>query len=276
MYQRLKPETSRLNIGISQYWFAGLPIDLGLGISLYQNDTTYQTRELSLTSDYRISSNLKITSKLYTVTSNTANDIVLQSEPDGKKQGANLGFLYQNLDKIDVPTKGVRIGVSYGIANKDIEGDSLGIFRQQNISMEFNSYVPILNSSVIASRINGFYVAGDTFTENDLDRFGGANSLRGYSEEQFLASKLIWGDLEYRFLTDQSSYLFLFAATGYFSRPQLIYEIDETFTQQDWLYSSGFGLSYKTAIGRLTFSYAVSSTQSLGNGKVHFGIKTSF
>lgn len=274
LYQRLKPETSRLNVGISQYWLAGLPIDLGLEISLYQNDTTYQTRKLTLSTDYRISTNLKLTSKLFTETSNSTNNDVLQREPGGKKQGADLGFVYQNLDRMDVPTKGINFGVSYGIANKDVEDDSLGVFRQQNISMGFNSYIPLFRNTVIAGRIKGFYVAGESFSESDLIRFGGANSLRGYSEEQFLASKLVWGDVEYRFLTDQSSYIFLFGATGFYERPRLMNEMNQSFSQKDWLYSGGLGLSYKTAIGRLTFSYAVSSTQTLSNGKVHFGIRT--
>jgi outer membrane protein assembly factor BamA len=111
-------------------------------------------------------------------------------------------------------------------------------------------------------------------TFNDLIRFGGANSFRGYAEEQFQAGRLLWGDIEYRFLLDRNSYLFVFGAAGRFHRPKLLTETSNQFQTTDNLYSTGFGMSYQTRIGRLKFTYAISPEESIGNGKVHFGIRT--
>lgn len=275
MYQRLRPETSRLELGILQNWIGNIPLMIGLDFSFYQNDTTYQTRSIGLNGDYAITPNFGLNGRVYSLTSNSSRESGFQQEPDGKKQGADLGFTFSTLDRPEVPTQGLRLEMIYGIANKDIENDSAVAFRQQKIESVFNSYFKIGNQSVIATSINGFYVIGDRFTESDLVRFGGANSFRGYSEEQFTASELLWGDVEYRFLTDRDSYLFVFGATGYYSRAQLVSEQNNTFTQSGFLYSGGLGLSYKTRIGRLKFTYALSPSESVGNGKVHFGIKTS-
>lgn len=275
MYQRLRPETSRIKLSTSQDWIANLPLSVGLDFSLYQNDTTYQTRNIGLSISYWLASNFKLNGRIYSEASNASRDTGFQLEPDGSKRGSDLGFRYSNLDKVEVPTKGIDLDIIYGVAVKDIENDSSVAFRQQRIETTIKAYVPVFDNSVIATRVNGFYVIGDEFTESDLIRFGGANSFRGYAEEQFTASELLWGDVEYRFLTDRNSYLFLFTAAGFYHRPRLYSETDNSFTQNDFLYSGGFGLSYKTAIGRLKFSYALSSTETLGNGKVHFGISTS-
>lgn len=275
MYQRLRPETSRIQLSASQDWIANIPLKIGLDFSLYQNDSTYQTRNIGLYSSYLVNSSFKLNGRIYSTISNSSRETGLQQEPDGSKQGSDLGFTYSSLDRVEVPQKGLKIDLIYGIASKDIENDSSVAFRQQRLETRINTYVPVFRNSVIATSINGFYVIGDEFTESDLIRFGGANSFRGYAEEQFTASELLWGDVEYRFLTDQNSYLFLFTAAGVYNRPQLYSEPTNSFTQNDFLYSGGFGISYKTAIGRLKFSYALSSTETLGNGKVHFGISTS-
>ncbi len=274
-YQRLKPETSRLNLGISQDWIANIPLSIGMDFSFYQNDTTYQTRNIGLTGSYLLNSDLSIKSRIYSQNSSSGSESDFSKEPDGSKQGGDLGFNYSKLDRREVPTSGVSLDVIYGVANKDIQEDSALAFRQQRLETKIKGYIPLFEKSVLATSINGFYVIGDQFTESDLIRFGGANSLRGYSEEQFTASELLWGDIEYRFLTDQYSYLFLFTAAGMYKRPQLYSETDDSFTQKDFLYSGGFGLSFRTAIGRLKFTYALSSTETFGNGKVHFGIRTS-
>jgi outer membrane protein assembly factor BamA len=273
-YQRLKPETSRLILGVSQDWIANIPLSIGMDFSFYQNDTTYQTRNIGLSGSYFLNSEFSIKSRIYSQSSISGSTSNFSKEPDGKKQGGDLGFNYSKLDRKEVPTSGFSLDVIYGVANKDIEEDSALAFRQQRLETKVNGYIPLFEKSVLATSINGFYVIGDQFTESDLVRFAGANSLRGYSEEQFTASELLWGDIEYRFLTDQYSYLFLFTAAGVYKRPQLYSETDNSFTQKDFLYSGGFGLSFRTAIGRLKFTYALSSTETFGNGKVHFGIST--
>lgn len=273
-YQRLKPETSRLILGVSQDWIANIPLSIGMDFSFYQNDTTYQTRNIGLSGSYFLNSEFSIKSRIYSQSSISGSTSNFSKEPDGKKQGGDLGFNYSKLDRREVPTSGFSLDVIYGVANKDIEDDSALAFRQQRLETKVRGYIPLFEKSVLATSLNGFYVIGDQFTESDLVRFAGANSLRGYTEEQFTASELLWGDIEYRFLTDQYSYLFLFTAAGVYKRPQLYSETDNSFTQKDFLYSGGFGLSFRTAIGRLKFTYALSSTETFGNGKVHFGIST--
>lgn len=273
-YQRLKPETSELELGASQAWIGDIPVGLTASFRLYQNDTTYQARDFELGGYYLISGGFKLTGGLGFQATTSGEDVPEVVEPDGKKRTARLGFNFTNLDNLDVPTKGSRINVSLGIANKELEEDSIGTIIQNTLHITAQNYFPVFENSVIAVSLSGFLLEAEKVTINDLIRFGGANSLRGYAEDQFRAGTMLWGDLEYRFLLNRSSFLFAFGAVGGYQRPRLLNEIDNTFKTTDYLYSTGFGLSYQTRIGRLKFTYAVSPEESFANGKVHFGIRT--
>lgn len=275
-YQRLRAETSELNLEVSQDWIGNIPLGLSAGFQIYQNDTTYQSRDIELNGHYRISGNLKLIGGINYEATVSGDDRLNIVEPDGRKRTANLGFQYSSFDNYEVPTSGNRIAVTYGIANKNLEKDSTGSFIQNSLRVNAAQFIPIGNASVVALSAQTFLLEADKVTTNDLIRFGGANSFRGYAEQQFRAGKLMWGDLEYRYMLDRSSYLFTFGAVGGFHRPKLLTESDSRFKNTDYLYSTGFGLSYQTRIGRLKFTYAISPEESLGNGKVHFGITTQF
>ncbi|MEQ9308935.1 MAG: hypothetical protein RLN90_05725 [Balneolaceae bacterium] len=273
-YQRLRPETSRLNIGISQDWFGSIPVGLGFNFNLYQNDTTFQTRNISLDSYYLVTRGLRLTGSIGQISATSSNNIPTILEPDGRKQYAELGFRYSTLNNVDVPTSGIRFGISFGVSNKSVDIDSIRAFSQQFIHSEASFYYQVSNKSVLALSTQSYFLNSNKITVNDLIWFGGATSFRGYSEEQFRASRLVWGDVEYRFLVNRSSYLFAFGALGGYHRPKLLTESDSSFKTSDFLSSTGFGISYKIKIGRLKFTYALSPQESLGNGKVHLGIIT--
>lgn len=273
-FQRLRPETTRLNVGVKQHWIGQLPIGLGLNFNFYQNDTTYQTRDLKLSSFYQVSNRMRLTGTIGQVSSTSSSTPVINLEPDGKKQYAEFGFRYSTLDNLDVPTLGSRLELSLGTSAKDIEADSARSISQRYVYSNFSHFIPVSSRGVVMFATQGFFLSADKITENDLIRFGGAASFRGYAEEQFTASTLVWGELEYRFLINRSSYLFGFGAYGGFHRPRLFSEEDASFKTTDYLSSIGFGISYKVAVGRLKFTYAISPEETIGNGKVHVGITT--
>lgn len=275
-YQRLRPETSRMKVGISQNWIGEIPVGVEAGFGIYQNDSTYQTRTFTINAYYWLGPGFKLTGSINSVISTSAvTEESINREPDGRKQSASLGFNYSQLDRYELPRSGYRLAVSLALANKDLDEDSLLSYRQQEMRGTASVYVPVSALSTVAIGIHGYYNLSKRYTESDLVRFGGANSFRGYAEEQFLASELLWADTEYRYFIKPSSYMFVFGALGRYYRPPLINEVDDSFSRTELLYASGLGFSYKTRIGQLKFTYALSPGESLGNGKVHIGFLTS-
>ena len=274
-YQRLKPETTRLELETSQHWFGRLPIGVGFLASFYQNDTTYQVRSFNFNGYYQVNPHLRLTSGIGQINSVASiSPKLAQPEPSGEKRYVEAGFRVSTLNRPKVPTRGTLVAMTFGVSNKSVEMDTLRSFTQRYVKLDAQFYIPLQSRSVVAFSMHGFYLLANQITENDMSRFGGANSLRGYSEEQFSGSQLLWGDIEYQLFTDPYSYLFVFGAVGGYYRPKLLTETTNTFKTRDFLYSFGFGVSYRTKIGRLKFSYAISPQKDIGNGKVHLSIVT--
>lgn len=272
MYKRLRPETSRLELAVSQKWIGTLPVNVDAGFHLYQNDSTYQSRSLQIGGAYDFGNGIRLTGGInrHTTTTSRINDF----EPGGTLNMAELGFEYSTLNGREVPRQGVFLSASFGSGSKSLEIDSLKAFPVRTMRISGRWYLPVFGQSGIAIRSITQFFMSDYYSDADLYRLGGAKSLRGYAEEQFRVSRMVWGDIEYRFHTDASSYLFLFGAVGGYQRPKLVSEPDAQFKTTEYLNSFGLGLSYKIRVGRLTFTYALSPQETIGNGKVHVGITT--
>ena len=72
---------------------------------------------------------------------------------------------------------------------------------------------------VLLSAIFDFY-SSPVIYQNELYRFGGLNTLRGFNEEELFASTKGQLTLEYRFLLDRNSNVFLFFL-GYHERQEV-------------------------------------------------------
>lgn len=127
---------------------------------------------------------------------------------------------------------------------------------------------------MLAPMVQAMFLESPDFLITDLFRFGGAESLRGFREDQFRGSSVIWGELEGRYMLEKNSYLFLFGAYGLYERPRLINEESDALAVKESLTSLGFGLAFQSPLGIIKFSYAVSPNENLSNGNVHVGIKT--
>jgi len=280
-FQRLNTEESRLNLGYSQNFLAGLPLDISGSFMFFQQDTNYQQRQFEFSSSYRATSSLSLTGsvRINTVTAN--DDIPGFAELDGNSRSGFLGFEYNTLDRPLVPTSGIEFALAFGIGTKRVstEDSGLGVgeerIRQRILTSSFSWFYPLSSNQVLVLDGTSFFLDAQNFTLSDLVRFGGANSFRGYEEEQFQASRMGWGNVEYRYLVNRNSYLFAFGTAGGFHRPELLTDVNQQLKDSEFLYSSGFGISYRTPIGQISFSYAISPQQDLGNGKIHFGIVAS-
>ncbi len=274
-YDRISTNTSRLKLKAGQNFIANTPFGANIGFSIFQNDTTYQTRKWELGGDYRVATGLRLNFGLRANTSVSSLSDGTEMEPDGKTLGFSVGFIYRTLNYFDVPTAGFLLNMDLFVANKSFDDYDIKNQKIQALHGYLEHYYPLTARFIVLNTINGYMAQAKLFTIEDLLRFGGANSIRGYNEEQLLASKVAWTDLEFRYLLNPTSYLLVFGSAGRYHRPKLFNESDNSFKITENLYSVGAGLSYRTAIGRLSFVYALSPSANLSNGKVHFGIKTS-
>jgi hemolysin activation/secretion protein len=127
---------------------------------------------------------------------------------------------------------------------------------------------------VVNTGVSGAWLQGKDIFENELFRFGGLRSLRGFDEESLFATAYVTGKLEYRYIIEQNSFLFLFLNGAWYenrSRNQYL---------SDTPYGFGTGITFETKPGIFTISYALGSEQGsqilFRSSKIHFGIINYF
>lgn len=146
----------------------------------------------------------------------------------------------------------------------------------KSLQAEFNYSVslffPLGKKSTAVGLVSGKQLITETVFVNDLYRFGGTRSLRGFNEESLLANSYTMVGIEYRYILGENAFFQLFANAAYTENKS----DPELGLVTDYPYGFGAGVHLDVNSGILTLAYALGSEQ--GNGikfsqaKIHFGI----
>jgi outer membrane protein assembly factor BamA len=205
-----------------------------------------------------------------------------------------LRLVREQLDYPLNPRKGYRIQIGGSLGNRVVQqnpqiaaiefqndqGDVYNLYDSMeptSLQGQFDGrlelYLPVGKRSAVVSILEGQYLLANTYFINDLYRFGGTNSLKGFNEESLLASGYGILSLEYRYLLGQNTF---FQAFG-----NLAYIEDKTQEEyKDLPYGFGLGLTLETNSGMLNLAYALGSQQrnpiQFSQAKIHFGVVSFF
>ena len=129
------------------------------------------------------------------------------AQSDGQTYGAdylknNFGLtrsiifnrVFDNRDNVFNPTEGQRYSVSAEFAGKGLGGD----FNFNKYTVENRRYIKVGHAQTVALRLTGGYATGK-LPESQLFAVGGADTVRGYEDDQFKGTKMIAATAEYRF-----------------------------------------------------------------------------
>jgi len=284
------PRSQDLKVKFSYPFLFSLPVGVEGDLTLFKRDSIFLELNRQIGFRYFLAANNSLRFFLGRKTSSlisTKGYENITTLPPYADVGANtfgLGVQFQRLDYRLNPRKGFAIDVSGGAGIRLIEKnarineivyDSLDL-RNTQYKAEglFDVYLPIFNRSVINIGIAGAWLQSNNIFSNELYRFGGLKSLRGFDESSLLASAYAIGKIEYRFILEQNSYLLLFYNQAWYendSRESLL---------SDTPYGFGAGITFDTKLGIFSFTYALGSQQSnpieFRAAKVHFGLVNYF
>jgi outer membrane protein assembly factor BamA len=104
----------------------------------------------------------------------------------------------------------------------------------------------------------------------DLFELGGANTLRGYREREFLTDAYVYANLEIQFLLAPGSRAGVFAVPGLIDRPGT--------GEIRWRRVLGYGAGLESGSKDWTFgiSYALNPGRAVGDGFVHLRVTNNF
>lgn len=196
-----------------------------------------------------------------------------------------IAYRTERLDYRLNPRKGVSLGISASAGNKRIKKnlrlnpviyeDLPLTSTQYNGEIEAAAFIPVRERSTVKLGVQGagIYSTSELF-RNELFRIGGLRSLRGFDEESINASAYSIFTLEYRYLLEQNSYLYLFGDGAWYENNSYDDYVN------DLPFGFGAGISFETKAGIFSLSYALGkqfdNPIQIRSGKVHFGIVSYF
>mgnify|MGYP002360899405 CR=1 FL=1 len=284
------PRSQDLKLKFSYPFLFSLPVGVEGDLALFKKDSVFLEINRQVAFRYFFAGNNSFrlflgrkTSDLIS-TKGYENITTLPSFADVGANTFGLGVQFQRLDYRLNPRKGYALDLSAGAGVRTIEKngrlnpvvyDSLDLRNTQyKAEGMFDVYFPLFARSVINVGAAGGWQQSDNIFSNELFRFGGLKSLRGFDELSLNASSYVIGKAEFRFILEQNSYLLLFYNQAWYedkSREELL---------SDTPFGYGAGITFETKLGIFSFTYALGSQQGnpveFRSAKVHFGLVNYF
>jgi len=289
-WRRLQTQTQDLKARLVYPFILRSPFGLDYNFKLYKKDTTFLDVNQNIGVQYLLigGNYLKVfyNNKTSTLLSTKGLEYVttLPTNADVSTNMYGLGLRYERLDYRLNPRKGFTVLVNASAGTKKIKkNDNLNPVVYEKIKLtsalynadfEGSIFLPIADRSTIKVGAQAAFIYGEATFQNELYRIGGLKTLRGFDEESIYASTFSILTLEYRFILEQNSYLYVFGDGAWYENNEVTQYINDT------PFGFGAGISFETKAGIFSINYALgkqfSNPIELRSGKIHFGIVNYF
>ena len=279
-WRSIEPQTQALQAKMNYPFLFKSPFGIDLKFNLYKRDSTFLDLKSFIGIQYSFKNNLQLKG-FYQINSSE----ILSKTPNSsslfsylapiKLNSYGLSLQYKRINYLPNPSKGFSLYIETSIGNRTIKKENTALEKSYVYKSIFQyvSYIPITKRNIIKVGVNFESYTSSSIFQNERYRFGGLNSLRGFNEEELFASTKLISSLEYRFLLDKNSNVFVFYDQGIYEDNTLTYKIDNPF-------GVGAGISFGSRIGIFSISYALGKQENnpleFRNGKIHFGYITYF
>jgi outer membrane protein assembly factor BamA len=289
-WRRLQSQTQDLKLNLIYPYLFGLPFGADYGIKLYKKDSAFIDVNNTIGFNYYYSglnhvkafykqrnANLISTNGLSSIT-------VLPDYADIQTKSYGLGFLYEKFDYRFNPKKGFSCNIIGSIGNREIKKNQKindaayadVALKSSQYQLEFNTtaYLKIYKNNIIKISTQLASLFGNVIYKNELFRIGGLRTLRGFDEESIYASTYVIPTIEYRFLFEKNSNIFIFAEGAWYENNSNNNYLNDT------PLSFGAGINFETKAGIFNLGYALGKQRGnnfeLQTGKIHAGLTALF
>ncbi|MDD2345319.1 MAG: hypothetical protein PHY85_04155 [Bacteroidales bacterium] len=236
------------NFGIN-YYFSGFDYLKGFYESTVSN--TYAGVEQSPTG-FRSS---KVSSYGLEYSQNRLNDVILPTSGYSLKTSLAAGSLVRDKNPLLVSEENQKVN-------------------QYVLQIYSPFYVPLYKRFIFHAGIQGVCMMAVDLYENEMLRFGGFNSLKGFEEDGISASTYFMATTELRYMIESYSYFSVFWNGAFYEKKGV-----QSYTR-DTPWGLGLGFAFNTPAGIFSINYAMgkqfNNPFDLKGAKVHFGISGKF
>ncbi|MFD2565030.1 ShlB/FhaC/HecB family hemolysin secretion/activation protein [Aquimarina rubra] len=264
-------EQQRFQANISLPYLLKTPIGIEAGLDIFKKDSTFLITEQKVNLNYLVNDKNSLFIGYKTISSDNLLDTPQPALNiyDYTSSFYGIGFNHtkrQNSNLFPIKNK-YAITTEFGSRKTETENTSQ-IRGSLNIS-----YIFKLNqrNSIFLSNTAAAIVSDDLFL-NELFRFGGINSIRGFEENSINASLYNVINTEYQYILSQNLYIHSIIDYSYFEDESI--ELSKNLTSLGF----GLGLNTKTGLFRIIFANGKSSESNFkfSNTKVHISLNATF
>lgn len=272
IYKSDENEQKTFDANLTLPYLFGLPLGTELALNIFKKDSTFTTVNQDANIFYQINSKHRITSGINIVQSNNLLDqqtstIDIQ---DYSSTFFKTRYSYRKLTLYDIlfPID-MFVDTSLGFGNRSSNQKDE---QQTEIKLTVSKILNLDDKNSFYIRALGNSLLSDSYFINELFRFGGINSIRGFEENSVLASHYGLINLEYRYRLNSSIYIHTITDAAYF---------DNKLTDlKEKLFGFGFGFGILTKAGLLKLNYANGKSENqkfkFSNSKIHLSLNAIF
>jgi len=268
-WQSNADKQTQLDLAGSFIYLFKSPVNLDANLNIQKQDTVFQNTKFNLKVGYSISYHQKIQLGYQSNTSATNSNLLTVQNYTGYFYSLNYSLIKKRNNLLAFPIN-YQISVQLGTGKRTSEIETA--IQQELIEIDLSKNFKIDNANYFYIRWQYHSLFSSDYFTNELFRFGGSQSLRGFQENSLFANQYHLINTEYRLVLHPSFYLntiFDYAVQNY-----------KLMQQNNKLYSFGFGFGFLTKSNHFKLSFAngkqPNTPLSFDNTMIHISFKTIF
>lgn len=246
------------------------PIGLELGLKIFRKDTTFSNTSQLANINYQINALHKVSIGINAIASTNLLEDDTAILNDYNSRYYTLSYNYtkpQFYDPLFPINFLFDISSGFGDRTNNLGKQSQAIFNLNTYKI-FN--LNLKNS--IYTRFNGALLSSENYLDNELFRFGGINSIRGFEENSIVANLYGVINTEYRYRLNNSIYVHSVFDAAYFE--------NKLTNSKEKLFGFGFGFGLLTNSGLFKLNYSSGKTENkqfkFSDSKIHVSLTATF
>lgn len=246
-------------------------LGLDLNVNIYRQDSTFANVKFLPSLYLHLRNRQKLGLRGTFETSSVMDSLYIQGKDFGKK-GIGIWYDFTEPSEIELFMHKTKIRASadyistlYSKDNTQISQNNFFFYGERNFYISGNHYLNLRAETALINSKN-------ELVANELLRFGGWNSFRGFNENALFADFYYFGTAEYRFLAGNQAFFDVFGQYGELNNKSL--------SLKPKLYSFGLGFNFFLPIGLMSFQISngneFGNPVKFGDTKIHWGILSKF
>ncbi len=263
-------EQTTFNIATELPYIFQTPFALKASLNLFKQDSTFQNSKTNLELGYLFAYNKRAYFGYQSSSSNDIQNTNSASLQDFKNEFFTQSFEYtqtQNNDLLFAEQTFLEAKIGFGQRRTATSTTDQQLFQLKAFHLFY-----LNEKNIIYLKTENYMLISNEFFTNELYRFGGINSIRGFNENSLQANVVTSLMTEYRLKLGEELYVHSLFDYGYFS--------DEVTQLNANIFSFGFGLGLKSKNGLFNLIYANGASENqpvkLSNAIVHVSFKARF